>query len=97
MNMNESRTKESPWVTTWRVAVATLAVAGTAIGSYATLWVKANAPTRSEFIELARMVQNLREDLLIRSGQEQRIGDHESRIRKLEEDSHRRFPPPRNP
>lgn len=54
--------------------------------TYATMWVKANAPTRVEFNELKGALQNLHNDFLLRAGHGERLDDHEERIRKLEKD-----------
>ncbi len=93
----ERRRRESGWVVTWRFGTALLSIGTAAICGYATLWVQANAPTRPEFLELARTVQGIREDLLVRGTQEQRLRDHEDRLRKLEDESRRRFPPGKRP
>lgn len=90
------RVKDGPWVIAWRWGTLSLASVALAVGYYATMWVRVNAPTRAEFLQLTEIVQRLRDDLLMRGNQESRLVDHEGRLRKLEEESHKRFPTVRN-
>lgn len=72
--------KETLWPIIWQVGT----LAFFAVTTYATMWVKANAPTRTEFNSLREALQNLHDDFLRRAGHGERLDDHEERIRKLE-------------
>lgn len=72
--------KEFVWPIIWQVG--TLMFFG--MTTYATMWVKANAPTRAEFNELKNALQDLHDDFLRRAGHSERLDDHEERLRRLE-------------
>lgn len=73
--------KDLAWPIIWQIS--TLIFFG--MTTYATMWVKANAPTRIEFNDLRDALQALHDDFLARSGHGEKLKDHEERIRKLEE------------
>lgn len=68
-----------------------------AIGAWAAMWVRQNAPTKEEFNHLIEQVHALREESIKANSYWRTIDDHEQRLRKIEEESRRRFPPPRQP
>jgi len=47
------------------------------VAAYGAMWVKANAPSRTQFEALTGQVQGLREDMI-------RVGTHRERVDKLE-------------
>ena len=66
-----------------------------AIGAWAAMWVRANAPTKEEFNALIEQVRGLREEQIKTGTYWRVIEDHEQRLRKLEANENRRFPMPR--
>lgn len=86
------RVKEGAWVVVWRWGMALVGLAASGIAFNATMWVKLNAPTRTEFNELSKGVQSLREDLIRRESQQIQLTHHDKRITQLEEESRRRYP-----
>ena len=59
-----------------------LAVAGA--GAWASLWVKANVPSREQFEALSAQVQNVREEVIRRPDHLETLKDFEFRLRDLE-------------
>lgn len=72
--------KETLWPIIWQVVTLAFFL----LTTYATMWVKANAPTRAEFNSLREALQNLHDDFLKRSSHGEILDDHEDRLRKLE-------------
>jgi hypothetical protein len=62
-------------------------------GAYASLWVKANVPSREQFEALSAQVQSVQEEVFRRPDYRETLKDFEQRLRDLE----RKFPalPPR--
>jgi hypothetical protein len=74
----------------------------TALGLYAAMWLKINAPSRAQFEVLTIQVQGLREEMIRFSNQKDRVDKMEVRIEKYDErllDLERRLSPrpPRPP
>ena len=77
-------------------------IIATGIGLYAAMWLKINAPSRSQFEALTIQVQGLREEMIRFSNQRDRLDKMELRVDKNDErilDLERRVSPrpPRPP